>query len=113
MIWAAELDRYVTYICEEWSAVTGQPPSESLDLGWSKAVRPEERDMICGAFLQAFEHRCTFTLRYRLRRYTGDHMWETGAAAPFVRPERRGVHRLSRHRQQAGEREAADGGGNL
>ncbi|MDE3744280.1 MULTISPECIES: PAS domain-containing protein [Methylobacterium] len=87
MIWAAELDRCVTYICEEWSAVTGQPPSESLGLGWLEAVHPEERDMICGAFLQAFEHRCTFTLRYRLRRYTGDHMWVAGAAAPSFAPK--------------------------
>lgn len=87
MIWAAERDRYVTYICEDWSAVTGQPPSEALGLGWLQAVHPEERDMMRSAFLQAFEHRCSFTLRYRLRRYAGDHVWVTGAAAPSFAPE--------------------------
>jgi len=86
MIWAAEHARLLTYICEEWSAVTGQPAAETLGLGWLQVLHPDDRIAVREAFLQAFEHRCAFTLRYRLRSRAGEYIWVTGAAAPSFDP---------------------------
>lgn len=86
MIWAADRTGHVTYVCAEWTILTGQPLAETLGLGWLQVLHPEEQEAMREAFLQAFEHQCAFTLRYRLRRHTGEYLWVTGAAAPSFDP---------------------------
>lgn len=82
IIWAADRFGHVTYICAEWAVITGQPPADTLGLGWLQVLHPDEQDAMRDAFLQGFAHQCAFTLRYRLRRQTGEYQWVTGAAAP-------------------------------
>ncbi|WP_458424704.1 PAS domain-containing protein [Methylorubrum extorquens] len=86
MIWVTDHRGSLTYISQQWHALTGQKPTESLGAGWIEAVHPEDRAAIGRGFAEACERQVEFVLRYRLRRADGTYVWVLDAASPSFTP---------------------------
>ncbi|HET9491261.1 MAG TPA: PAS domain-containing sensor histidine kinase [Methylomirabilota bacterium] len=72
----------LTYVNDQWFAITGLPADQALGTGWAAAVHPDDRDRILKAWQQAFDERREFAAEFRVRRPDGEARWVIGHARP-------------------------------
>lgn len=83
-----------TFVNQRWSETAGIPWAEALGSGWERAVHPDDRETVLGAWAAAVAARRPFALEFRMRRPDGEVRWVsseavalpdgTGAAAGFL-----------------------------
>ncbi|WP_331327193.1 PAS domain-containing protein [Methylobacterium fujisawaense] len=86
MIWLTDPSGQTIYMGPEWYALTGLQLSETLGKGWTAAIHPDERALICDAIAQACTLQCEYVLQFRLKRTDGVYIWVVDAAAPSFLP---------------------------
>ena len=86
ILWVTEANGYCSFLSAGWYALTGQTHEQSLGLGWTEAVHPDDRAEACTAFLQAQSSRAGFGLEHRLMRADGSWIWVMDAGQPRYSP---------------------------
>ncbi len=82
ILWVTGPDGQSTYVSRAWQDFTGQSEEESLGLGWTDAVHPDEREGTRAAFLAGVEGRRPFQIEHRLRRHDGVYRWALDTGRP-------------------------------
>lgn len=86
ILWVTEPDGYCSFLSAGWYALTGQKLEESLGLGWTEAVHPDDRPAARAAFLQAQETQSRYHMEHRLLRADGSWIWVIDAGQPRHSP---------------------------
>ncbi len=71
LVWMAGPDKKCFWFNKTWLEYTGRTLDQELGDGWAEGVHPEDRDRCFADYVEAFDRRRPFTLRYRLRRRDG------------------------------------------
>ena len=86
ILWVPEASGYCSFLSASWHALTGQKFEQSLGLGWTEAVHPDDRAEACTAFLQAQSSRSSYGLEHRLLRADCSWIWVIDAGQPRYSP---------------------------
>ena len=86
ILWVTEANGYCSFLSAGWYALTGQKLEQSLGLGWTEAVHPDDRAEACTAFLQAQSSQSGYGLEHRLMRADGSWIWVIDAGQPRYSP---------------------------
>ncbi|WP_051195810.1 PAS domain-containing sensor histidine kinase [Meiothermus rufus] len=78
----ADAEGRVLYVNRRWSAYTGLPFTESLELRGGEALHPDDREAVYAAYLRAVDRQTPFEHRHRLRRRDGEYCWGLSRAEP-------------------------------
>lgn len=76
----ADIHGSLTYVNDEWVAITGLPVDQALGTGWAAAVHPDDRDRILKGWQQAVDAGREFAAEFRVRRPDGEARWVIGHA---------------------------------
>ena len=87
MIWMAGTDRLCTYVNQPWLEFTGRPLEAELGNGWVEGVHNEDLKRCLATYSQAFDHRQSFEMEYRLRRNDGEYRWILDTGVPRFSPD--------------------------
>jgi PAS domain S-box-containing protein len=82
MIWVSDHNHRCTFLSQRWCDFTGQTAKEGMELGWFKAVHPDEWESTREAFLAAANRHDSFELDYRLQTADGNYRWAIDAGQP-------------------------------
>ncbi len=86
-LWITEPDGACSFLSRGWYEFTGQTEEESLGLGWTNVIHPDDRPHAAEVFLEANRKREPFQLDYRLRRADGEYRWAIDAGRPRFAPD--------------------------
>ena len=86
MIWVADTAGLVTFMDNEWEALTGQPASRSYGLGWLEKVHPDDRTTLWECFGRAIASREQFMVKHRLKLGDADR-WVCFCGSPSSAPD--------------------------
>ena len=82
LVWMSGLDKKCFWFNKAWLDYTGRSMQEELGDGWISGVHPEDLDRCVATYVQAFEKREPFSMRYRLRRADGSYGLLEDSGAP-------------------------------
>jgi|GEM_PF-1291201 len=82
MIWVTDSEGYCHYLNKQWYDFTGQTVEESLGLGWTNAVHPDERELAAHSFITASRQATSYKIEFRLRKWDGTYEWVIDSAEP-------------------------------
>ncbi|MBE7176182.1 MAG: PAS domain S-box protein [Mucilaginibacter polytrichastri] len=82
MIWRVDENGLCTYVNKPWIDFTGISFEESLDIGWSQAVHPEEKEDVYKEFMQVFAKQEIYKSKIRIRRKDGQFRWVLAQSNP-------------------------------
>ena len=86
ILWVTEANGYCSFLSAGWYAFTGQLLEESLGLGWTNAVHPDDRAAARAAFLQAQSSQSRYGIEHRLLRADGSWIWVIDTGQPRHSP---------------------------
>jgi len=84
-----ESGKKVTYVNEQWRAITALDTSGDIAATWVAAIHEEDRQSVLRAWKRAVETQQPFRAQYRIVRPDGEERWVLGQAAPDVDTEGR------------------------
>ena len=95
IVWFGDTQGNVTYCNAFWYDYTGLTPDETVQDGWSRAIRPDRRDAVLAARAEAVAAACSYEVEMPLRRASdGRYRWflargkpvtdETGAVSRWI-----------------------------
>ncbi len=67
----------------EWMAFTGQTAEDMLGDGWSRAIHPEDLELVASAWSTATARGEPYSNNHRIRRHDGEWRWMSVRAAPI------------------------------
>jgi len=82
MIWMSGPDKLCTYFNQPWLEFTGRPLELELGNGWAEAVHPADIETCLQTYIESFDRRERFEMRYRLRRHDGEYRWLLDIGVP-------------------------------
>lgn len=82
MIWRVDENGLCTYVNKPWIDFTGISFEESLDIGWSQAVHPDEKEVAYKEFMQVFTKHEIYKSKLRIRRKDGQYRWVLAQSNP-------------------------------
>jgi PAS domain S-box-containing protein len=82
MIWMAGPDKLCTFFNKAWLEFTGRTMEQELGNGWSEGVHPDDLEGCLKTYIDRFEGRESFFLKYRLRRRDGEYRCITDTGVP-------------------------------
>jgi len=68
IVWSARPDGHVDYFNRRWSLYSGMSPEESVGLGWSRAVHPEDRGRVEERWRTSVGSGGIYEVEFRMRR---------------------------------------------
>ncbi|MFB2892872.1 PAS domain-containing protein [Aerosakkonemataceae cyanobacterium BLCC-F50] len=75
IVWTTDANGMATYFNPNWYEYTGMSEAESLGLGSTKALHPDDRDRVLQQWLIAIERGQSYEMEIRLRRRDGVYHW--------------------------------------
>jgi PAS domain S-box-containing protein len=72
----------VTYFNKAWTALTGRPSQDLLQMGWTNIIYEEDRERFIPVFLDAFAIKAPFTGEFRVLNATGEPRWLMADGVP-------------------------------
>ncbi len=87
MIWIAGVDKRCTYFNQRWLDFTGRPLEGETGESWAEGIHPDDSSHLLAQYTAAFDHRESFHLEYRLRRFDGQYRWILDAGVPRFDPD--------------------------
>ncbi|MGE3958651.1 MAG: PAS domain S-box protein [Vicinamibacterales bacterium] len=70
-IWMSDTDGRLTFLNDQWHAMTGQPPLQGLGAGWLEVVHPDDRGRAGATIAAGTRDRTAFHTELRLRSPVG------------------------------------------
>lgn len=89
MICVKDAGMAVVHLSPEWHGLTGLDASAALGRGWIGAVHAEDRRVVNGLLDEAARDGSGYSMRYRLLRRDGTHLWVSEDAVASFAPEDR------------------------
>ncbi|CAO4178702.1 Blue-light-activated histidine kinase [Methylorubrum populi] len=83
MIWFGDPDGGLSYLNDRWYAYSGRTPEQSLPMGWSEAIHPEDLEGLLQAWKSARLNETLYDTEARLRRHDGTYRWFLIRAEPM------------------------------
>jgi PAS domain S-box-containing protein len=88
LIWQSGIDKQRTYFNTPWLDFTGRSIESALGNGWAEGVHPEDLQRCLETYTQSFDHRESFRMEYRLRRYDGEYRCVLDRGVPRFNQDR-------------------------
>jgi len=86
MIWMSGTDKLCNFFNKGWLDFTGRTLEKELGNGWAEGVHPDDLERCLQSYVESFEARRPFTLKYRLRRHDGEYRLISDNGAPHYGP---------------------------
>jgi PAS domain S-box-containing protein len=83
-IFRADSDGSTTYVNPKWTELSGLSSEEALGFGWLKAVHPDDRIKLSGAWSEDIRSAKESNAEYRFYRADGSIIWVIGRAVPEI-----------------------------
>jgi len=82
MIWVSGRDKLCVWFNRPWLTFTGRSMAQELGNGWAEGVHREDFDRCLKIYIDHFDARKEFRMRYRLRRHDGAYHWIDDTGIP-------------------------------
>ena len=82
LIWIADTDKRCTHFNRAWLEFTGRTLAQEFGDGWAQGVHPDDLERCMNTFVEAFDARRPFEMRYRLRHASGEYRWIVDVGTP-------------------------------
>ncbi len=83
VIWFGNPDGSLSYLNDRWYAYTGQTPEQSLPMGWTAVIHPDDQAGLMRVWEEARGREVLFDTEARLRRADGAYRWFLIRAEPM------------------------------
>jgi PAS domain S-box-containing protein len=87
MVWSSDAGGYVDFYNSHWSEKTGRSFEESLGLGWTQVIHPEDRQRSLQAWLESVRMAQGYEIEHRLVMADGTYRWQLSRALPVRGPD--------------------------
>ncbi len=84
IVWLMQADGSATWFNQKWCEYSGLSMAQSLGLGWTEQIHPDDAPKVANASQQACALGEPFEMEYRLRREDGAYRWMLARAAAQV-----------------------------
>ncbi|MEP0768905.1 MHYT domain-containing protein [Trichocoleus sp. ST-U1] len=86
MLWMCDCDKTCNYFNKGWLDFTGRTLEESIGMGWTQSLHPDDLQQCVETYRTAFDARENFEMEYRLRRFDGEYRWVFDRGVPRLTP---------------------------
>ncbi len=83
MIWRTGPDGLTNFVNRTFLEYVGMALEDCVGDGWRRAVLPEDREAMSGAFLAAFEAKAPFSQQFRVQKRDGQYRWIVSRGVPY------------------------------
>ena len=83
IVWTSEPDGRVAYYNRRWFEYAGEAMAAFDELGWTRAVHPDELPSVISARERTLQSGEVFEAEFRLRAIDGTYRWHLGRAVPI------------------------------
>jgi PAS domain S-box-containing protein len=87
MLWMSAVDSNCYFFNKPWLDFTGRKLEQEVGAGWSEGVHFEDFQHCLDTYLDHFNARKPFRMRYRLRRHDGQYRWLLDTGVPRYSPD--------------------------
>ena len=87
MLWMSAVDSNCYFFNKPWLDFTGRTLEQEIGSGWSEGVHFEDFQHCLDTYLDHFNARQPFRMRYRLRRHDGQYRWLLDTGVPRYSPD--------------------------
>jgi len=87
MLWMSAVDSNCYFFNQPWLDFTGRTLEQEVGAGWAEGVHFEDFQHCLDTYLDHFNARRPFRMRYRLRRHDGQYRWLLDTGVPRYSPD--------------------------
>lgn len=87
MLWMSAVDSNCYFFNKPWLDFTGRALDQEVGAGWCEGVHFEDFQHCLDTYLDHFNARQPFRMRYRLRRHDGQYRWLLDTGVPRYSPD--------------------------
>lgn len=87
MLWMSAVDSNCYFFNKPWLDFTGRTLDQEVGAGWCEGVHFEDFQHCLDTYLDHFNARQPFRMRYRLRRHDGQYRWLLDTGVPRYSPD--------------------------
>jgi PAS domain S-box-containing protein len=87
MLWMSAVDSNCYFFNKPWLDFTGRTLDQEVGAGWCEGVHFEDFQHCLDTYLDHFNARQPFRMRYRLRRHDGEYRWLLDTGVPRFSPD--------------------------
>jgi two-component system, chemotaxis family, CheB/CheR fusion protein len=84
IIWTTNADGYHEFFNQRWYDFTGLNQDESIDIGWSKVLHPDDYNQTLDVWKDSLKSGKPYEVEYRFKRHDGIYRWFLGRALPLI-----------------------------